>query len=132
MQMDWEHEQTIIKEKHEILRQKLEEAKLYKKNAEEKHKTLMDEKDTHNIQVQAQSLEKAKLIEDNKKAKIEFLRNEETMIEYQTLTFKQSKKIQELKDEISASLDMPHVFISAVAQDGITELKDKIWEAIVS
>lgn len=39
---------------------------------------------------------------------------------------------QELKDEISASLDMPHVFISAVAQDGITELKDKIWEAIVS
>ena len=50
--------------------------------------------------MEAQKLEKAKLIEDNKKAKIEFLRNEESMIEYQTLTFKQSRKIAELKDEI--------------------------------
>lgn len=100
MDMDWEHEQTIIKEKHEILQQKLQEAKQYKKDAEGKNQALMDEKMTHDIQVQAQSLEKAKLIEDNKKAKIEFLRNEESMIEYQTLTFKQSKKIQELKDEI--------------------------------
>lgn len=100
MNMDWEHEQTIIKEKHELLQQKLQEAKQYKKEAEEKNQALLEEKHSHDIQVQAQSLEKAKLIEENKKAKIEFLRNEESMIEYQTLTFKQSKKIQELKGEI--------------------------------
>jgi len=37
----------------------------------------------------------------------------------------------ELKMAISEELsDVPHIFISAVAQDGITELKDKIWKLL--
>lgn len=38
----------------------------------------------------------------------------------------------ELKEEIAAMLpdDVPHVFISAVAQQGLTELKDMLWSAI--
>lgn len=38
----------------------------------------------------------------------------------------------ELKEEIATMLpdDVPHVFISAVAQQGLTELKDMLWSAI--
>ncbi len=40
----------------------------------------------------------------------------------------------ELKEEIAKTLpkDVPHIFISAPANIGITELKDQLWEAIVS
>lgn len=37
---------------------------------------------------------------DNKKEINDFKRNENALLEYQALTFKQSKKIKELKDEI--------------------------------
>jgi hypothetical protein len=61
--------------------------------AEDKNKSLKDEEKIYDIQVEAQNLEKIKLIDENKKAKMNFLRNEETMIEYQTLTYKQGQKI---------------------------------------
>ncbi|SIO44885.1 GTPase ObgE [Chitinophaga niabensis] len=40
----------------------------------------------------------------------------------------------ELKTAISAELpkDVPHVFISAVTQTGLQELKDVLWEALIS
>lgn len=40
----------------------------------------------------------------------------------------------ELKTAISAELpkDIPHVFISAVTQTGLQELKDVLWEALIS
>jgi GTP-binding protein len=40
----------------------------------------------------------------------------------------------ELKTAISAELpkDVPHVFISAVTQTGLQELKDILWEALIS
>lgn len=39
----------------------------------------------------------------------------------------------ELKAEIEPTLpDLPHVFISSVAQSGLTELKDLIWQALTS
>jgi GTP-binding protein len=40
----------------------------------------------------------------------------------------------ELKEEISKTLpkDIPHMFISAPSNQGITELKDELWNAIVS
>lgn len=41
---------------------------------------------------------------------------------------------QELKDELSAELNenlgVPYIFISSVAQLGLTELKDKLWEML--
>jgi chromosome segregation ATPase len=37
---------------------------------------------------------------DNKKELNDYMKNEEALIEYKTLTFKQSTKIKELKDEI--------------------------------
>ncbi len=37
----------------------------------------------------------------------------------------------ELKKEISASLgDLPHQYFSSVSQEGLTELKDKIWKTL--
>ena len=38
---------------------------------------------------------------------------------------------EELKEEIKGELpDVPYVFISSVAQKGLTELKDMIWEKL--
>ena len=38
---------------------------------------------------------------------------------------------EELQDEISASLkDVPHLFISSVAQKGLQDLKDLIWQKL--
>lgn len=37
----------------------------------------------------------------------------------------------ELKKEISASIkDIPHIYFSSVSQEGLTELKDKIWRTL--
>ena len=40
----------------------------------------------------------------------------------------------ELKEEIAKTLpqELPHIFISAMTNMGITELKDELWNAIVS
>ena len=40
----------------------------------------------------------------------------------------------ELKEEIAKTLpqDVPHIFISSAANQGITELKDMLWEALVA
>lgn len=37
---------------------------------------------------------------------------------------------QELKAELDLGLDTPFLFISSVAQQGLTELKDKLWEML--
>jgi GTP-binding protein len=38
---------------------------------------------------------------------------------------------EELKSEMKVDLpDIPCIFISAVAQQGLTELKDMLWKAI--
>ncbi|MCC8360863.1 GTPase ObgE [Salinimicrobium sediminilitoris] len=37
---------------------------------------------------------------------------------------------QELKLELDQVLDTPYLFISSVAQQGLTELKDKLWEML--
>ncbi|RME95127.1 MAG: GTPase ObgE, partial [Bacteroidetes bacterium] len=39
---------------------------------------------------------------------------------------------EELKELMQADIptDLPHLFISAVSQEGLTELKDKLWETI--
>ncbi len=36
----------------------------------------------------------------------------------------------ELKSELDEELDVPYLFISSVAQQGLTELKDKLWEML--
>lgn len=36
----------------------------------------------------------------------------------------------ELQNELSASLKMPHLFISAIAQKGLSALKDQIWNLL--
>ena len=40
----------------------------------------------------------------------------------------------ELKEEIKKTLpkDIPHLFISSVAQTGLTELKDTLWQMLNS
>lgn len=37
-----------------------------------------------------------------------------------------------LKDEIEKELpkDIPHIFISSIAQTGLTELKDRLWQML--
>ncbi|HSP83429.1 MAG TPA: hypothetical protein VLN72_06835, partial [Gillisia sp.] len=36
----------------------------------------------------------------------------------------------ELKAELDEKLNAPYMFISAVAQHGLTHLKDKLWEML--
>jgi GTP-binding protein len=36
----------------------------------------------------------------------------------------------ELKEELDVSLKGPYMFISSVAQQGLTELKDKLWKML--
>lgn len=36
----------------------------------------------------------------------------------------------ELKEELDTTFDVPYMFISSVAQQGLTELKDKLWEML--
>lgn len=36
----------------------------------------------------------------------------------------------ELKEELDKTFDVPYLFISSVAQQGLTELKDKLWEML--
>ena len=36
----------------------------------------------------------------------------------------------EIKEELDGSLGAPYIFISSVAQQGLTELKDKLWEML--
>lgn len=36
----------------------------------------------------------------------------------------------ELKEELDKTFDIPYLFISSVAQQGLTELKDKLWEML--
>lgn len=44
--------------------------------------------------------ERNKILQQNRIARQNLLKNEDGLLEFQTLTFKQSKKIQELKEEI--------------------------------
>ncbi len=37
---------------------------------------------------------------------------------------------EELKRDISATIDLPHLFFSSVAQTGLTELKDALWKML--
>jgi GTP-binding protein len=41
---------------------------------------------------------------------------------------------EQLKEEIAAQLpeDIPHVFISSFTQEGISELKNMLWDALQS
>jgi len=36
----------------------------------------------------------------------------------------------EMKSELDKTLGVPYIFISSVAQKGIMELKDKLWEML--
>ena len=36
----------------------------------------------------------------------------------------------ELKKEISSMINMKHIFISSVTNDGLDNLKDKIWQLL--
>ena len=38
--------------------------------------------------------------------------------------------MSEMKEELDNSLPIPYIFISSVAQNGLTELKDKLWRLL--
>jgi len=100
MKYESELEMRTLRETNEQLEKDYSKIKEYKDNVDEKFQKLQTEKDSHDLRLEAQKNERLELLQKNKKARNEFLRNEEGMIEYQTLTYKQSKKIQELKNEI--------------------------------
>ena len=60
------------------------------------------------------------------------LYNPELLDKQRVLAISKSDMLdQELKDEIKQDLpDLPYIFISSVAQDGLQELKDMIWTAL--
>lgn len=59
--------------------------------------------------------------------------NPEMLVKDRILTISKSDMLdEELKKEIAATLptDVPHMFISSVTNDGITELKDALWNIL--
>lgn len=60
--------------------------------------------------------------------------NPELVTKQRVLAISKSDMLdEELKEEMKAELpdDLPTLFISSVAQQGITELKDKLWEYLI-
>ena len=55
-------------------------------------------------------------------------------VELKEILEKQQGEIGELKEMLKAELpeNIPYIFISAIAQQGITELKDLLWETLNS
>lgn len=66
----------------------------------EKQKTYLDAtlKQKEQIEMLGKDMDQHRL--DDKKKRTDFMRNEEALLEYQTLTFKQAQKIKELQQEI--------------------------------
>ena len=66
----------------------------------EKQKTYLDAtlKQKKQIEMLGKDMDQHRL--DDKKKRTDFMRNEEALLEYQTLTFKQAQKIKELQQEI--------------------------------
>ena len=59
--------------------------------------------------------------------------NPELLVKDRVLAITKSDMLDEqLKEEIAASLpeDIPHVFISSYTQEGISELKNLLWDAL--
>ena len=61
--------------------------------------------------------------------------NPELLVKDRVLAITKSDMLDEqLKEEIAAQLpeDIPHVFISSFTQEGISELKNMLWDALQS
>lgn len=59
--------------------------------------------------------------------------NPELMWKERILAISKSDMLDdELKEEISKTVDIPHMYLSSVAQQGLQELKDEIWKRLHS
>ena len=100
LNMEKESEWAKLKEEKEVLirtRKHCEEKKIV---TYDKKKQFEDDKHEHMKHLDFLKLERNKILQQNKIAQQNLAKNEEGLLEFQTLTFKQSQKIKELKDEI--------------------------------
>lgn len=88
------------KEELELLKRDLEVEKKRKHYAEAEYKSFDAKKQEYKDQLAKQSLQIGTYKSDNKRELKEYKDNEEALIEYKTLSFKQSSKIKELREEI--------------------------------
>jgi hypothetical protein len=96
----WENERKKLKEQSDELGKLQATAESYKNDARLKLEKFNKEREEYQKQVGMQNTQKLLYSRENINEKKEFFKNEDALIEYKNLTFKQSKKIKELKDEI--------------------------------
>lgn len=96
----WENERKKLKEQSDELGKLQATAESYKNDARAKLEKFNKEREEYQKQVGMQNTQKLLYSRENINEKKEFFKNEDALIEYKNLTFKQSKKIKELKDEI--------------------------------
>jgi hypothetical protein len=88
------------KEELELLKRDLGNESERLKVARGEYDTFKNKKLEYEAQLKQQGDQISYYKVDNKKELNDYIKNEEALIEYKTLTFKQSSKIKELKDEI--------------------------------
>ena len=100
MDLEWENEKKKIRKENDKLKKIREEKDKYVKRVEEEHKEFLEEIESHKNQKKGLNEEMKDYLMQKKRLINNFKNNEATLLEYQTLTFRQSKKIQEIEEEI--------------------------------
>lgn len=88
------------KEELEFLKRDLGNESERLKVARGEYETFQNKKQEYEAQLKQQGDQISYYKADNKKELNDYIKNEEALIEYKTLTFKQSSKIKELREEI--------------------------------
>ena len=100
MEMLRDGEKKKEREEFESMARGVDAERMHRDDERHKHQAFIQKKDDYDKQLQLQNKQLSQYQLDNKKELTDFMRNENALLEYQTLTFKQSKKIKELRDEI--------------------------------
>lgn len=98
--MEREGEEKKERDEYETKLKDVEREKAQRDAEKNKFDQFVQKKQEYNNQIKLQGEQINQYQLDNKRELADFMKNEDALIEYQTLTFKQSKKIKELKDEI--------------------------------
>ena len=95
-----ENEWIGLKEEREQITKKRKDVDEKKQTVYQKQQDFETERQEHMKHLDFLKEERNKILQQNRIARQNLIKNEDGLLEFQTLTFKQSKKIQELKEEI--------------------------------
>lgn len=99
LDLDRDTEKKKEREDYEVLMRNFEAEKSRRDEEKIGYETFIKKRDEYEAQVKLQGEQLSKYRLENQRELQDFQRNEKSLIEYQTLTFKQAQKIKELKVE---------------------------------